>query len=242
MKKTSIISLKNIEKLFHQHNLVWPIFRQLNVTFSQSCSYAIIGASGSGKSTLLHLLAGIDRPTSGTVNFNDQDVNTLTQHAQSQFFALEVGFMFQKAHLIHELTILENTLLPGLIAGMSWQASKEHALDLLAQMHIADKSQNLPWQLSGGQQQRAVLARALFNKPTFLLADEPTGNLDKDTGAHIIDLLLLYKQKYNMGLIISTHDSSLAQKMDYCFQIQNGNLVPAEKIIPALSLENQLAL
>ncbi|KKP29544.1 MAG: Lipoprotein-releasing system ATP-binding protein LolD [candidate division TM6 bacterium GW2011_GWF2_30_66] len=202
----------------------------INVTFEQNKSYAIIGASGTGKSTFLHLLAGLDAPDSGDIFFSSsdktglQDLSKLSSEQKDAFLNKTVGLMFQLPYLISELTVIENVILPGLIAGKPDSECKTRALELLGYLEIAEKANCLPDTLSGGQQQRVALARAIFNEPKFLLADEPTGNLDPKTGKLIVDLLLKCRQKWGMGLIISSHDPYVAQCMEVKFRLENGLL------------------
>ena len=192
----------------------------VTVTFEQNKSYAIIGASGTGKSTFLHLLAGLDTPDSGDISFASsdaiglQDLSKLSPEQKDAFLNKTVGLMFQLPYLISELTVIENVILPGLIAGLPANYGKTKALELLGYLEISEKANCLPETLSGGQQQRVALARAIFNEPKFLLADEPTGNLDPKTGKLIVDLLIKCRQKWGMGLIISSHDPYVAQSMD----------------------------
>lgn len=228
------IIIKNLKKFFLQggkngdKKLV--VLDGINVIFEQNKSYAIIGASGTGKSTFLHLLAGLDAPDSGDIFFAKsdasglQDLSKLSPEQKDVFLNKTVGLMFQLPYLISELTVIENVILPGLIAGKSTVECKAKALELLGDLEIAEKANCLPDTLSGGQQQRVALARAIFNEPKFLLADEPTGNLDPKTGKLIVNLLIKCKQKWGMGLIISSHDQYVAQCMEVKFRLENGLL------------------
>jgi len=196
------------------------LFEDVSVIFEQGKTYALTGASGSGKSTFMHLLAGIENPCSGTVMYNNKNISMLSGHEKTAFLSSAIGLMFQQPYLIAELTAVENVIMPGLISGKN-KADCEQAHELLAQLGLGHKATHKPGSLSGGQQQRVALARALFNKPAFLLADEPTGSLDTKTGQEMLALLLSLQEKYSMGIIISTHDTSIAAQMGVRYHIAN---------------------
>ncbi|MFC1843094.1 ABC transporter ATP-binding protein [Candidatus Dependentiae bacterium] len=218
------IVARRLKKTFMQGDKKLVVLDDVDVIFEQGRSYAITGVSGTGKSTLLHLLAGLDIPSSGQVFFGEKDLDKLSSHEKEKYLNQTIGLMFQSPYLISELSVLENVVVPGMIAGKSLAQCKEKALSLLDELNISQKAYACPDSLSGGQQQRVALARALFNEPKFLLADEPTGNLDIKTGKAIVDLLLKCKEKWGMGLVISSHDPYVAQVMDYTFQLENGRL------------------
>jgi ABC-type lipoprotein export system ATPase subunit len=224
MVNKSVLSLHNVVKTFQQGSGQITVLHNLNVTFQQGSTYGITGASGAGKSTLLQVLAGLEVPTSGVVCFNNQNLASLTPRQKEQFFNKQVGLIFQLPYLIKELTVLENVILKGILEGIEQQECQKRGLELLEQLGIGDKASSAPAVLSGGQQQRVAIGRALFNKPAFLLADEPTGNLDEKTGAALIDLLFDYQKKYGMGLIISSHDQYVTQKMETLFVLKDGHL------------------
>lgn len=217
--------IKNLSKSFQQANNNYEIFKNINFKIEKGNSYAIVGSSGIGKSTLLHMLAGIEEPTSGSIIFNDQCLASLPIEKKIAILHKNIGIVFQQPLLVHELSVLENVMLKKIIDGTTETISKQHAHNLLNEVNLGDKANNPPSSLSGGQQQRIAILRALFNNPEFLLADEPTGNLDQATGSQIIDLLLHYHKQRNMGLIISTHDINIAQKMDYILTIQDKNIL-----------------
>lgn len=223
--KNIIISVQSISKSFISTKVLHTITQQ----FEQRYTYAISGFSGSGKSTLLHIIAGLERPDRGKVFYNARDLTQYSHREKEQFFNKEVGLIFQLPYLIDELTVIENVLCKAFIGGQPLDESYEKAKQLLNELGIGEKLSDFPRSLSGGQQQRVALARALLNKPAFLLADEPTGNLDETTGRSIIEILLRYHKEYGMGLIISSHDEYVIQKMDTILVLNNGFLTEAVK-------------
>lgn len=172
---------------------------------------AIVGPSGSGKSTLLGLMAGLDRPTSGSIELDGTDITTMTESRIARFRREKVGYIFQSFHLIPTLTALENVAVPLELSGE--RRADERAADLLAAVGLSDRIGHYPVQLSGGEQQRVAVARAFACRPPILLADEPTGNLDSSTGAHIVELLLALHRDYGTTLVFVTHDTTLASSM-----------------------------
>lgn len=211
-------------KSYTQASTIVPVLSGINATFVQGRSYAITGMSGSGKSTLIHLLAGLDLPTSGAILYNTTDINSFTETQKSAFLNASLGLVFQYPYLIKELTVLENVMIKGLIARLPTSLCADRALALLQEVGLKEKSHAYPGQLSGGQQQRVALARALMNKPAFLLADEPTGNLDQKTALGILELIKNAQKEWGMGLIISSHDSLISQQMDEVYEVINGLL------------------
>lgn len=218
------IIAENLSKEYEQGKQKLIVINSVSETFEQSKTYAITGCSGSGKSTLLHLLAGIDNPTSGNVLFNNKAISSFSNKEKEKFFNKSVGLVFQLPYLIRELTVIENVIIKGLISGLSTKESKKTGMSLLEKTGLVEKANNFPGQLSGGQQQRVAILRAVFNKPKFLLADEPTGNLDEKTGQHIINFLLEYQKEFDMGLIVSSHDNYVTKKMEHIFELKEGKL------------------
>ncbi len=187
---------------------------------------SIIGKSGSGKSTLLSLLGALDKPTSGTITVGDSDITKLRNHALVKYRGQQIGFVFQGYNLIPNLTALENVTLPMEFAGLPGSKRKARAKELLDQVGLkGDKQKRKPGKLSGGEQQRVAIARALANKPRLILADEPTGNLDSQTGKMIFDLLHSLAKSENTTIIAVTHDLSIAGKTDITFRLQDGKLI-----------------
>lgn len=213
MTKKSKILLHSVSKTFaqsKQDKIV--VIKNVNFEFDQGRSYGLSGVSGTGKSTLINIIAGLESPDSGKVEYQN-----LTNR--------EIGLVFQYPYLIPELTVIENVILKGLIAGRSIYDCKQEGLDLLKSVGILEKSESSTGALSGGQQQRVSICRAIFNKPKFLFADEPTAHLDKDNSKQIIDLLLKAKDKWGMGLIVTSHDPEITSLMENVLEISNGNLV-----------------
>jgi lipoprotein-releasing system ATP-binding protein len=214
------LALKSVGKIYSTAGRAFPVFENVSCAFQEGKTYAIRGVSGSGKSTLLHLLGGLDKPTAGDVVLDDESIVKLGR----DFLQNTIGFVFQTHYLVNELPVIENIMLPGQVKGLSAAACKERAEELLHLIGLADKAQVFPPQLSGGQQQRVAVARALFNKPTFLLADEPTGNLDADNAQRVVDILLEANKAWGMGVIICSHDAAVYNRMEYVYLLDHGIL------------------
>ena len=173
----------------------------------------ILGASGAGKSTFLHILGTLDRPTRGTVYFMGEDLFNKSDNELSAFRALKLGFVFQFHHLLGEFTALENVMMPGRISGQPVSECRARALSLLDYLGLNHRLKHFPSELSGGEQQRVAIARALFHKPTLLLADEPTGNLDSENSHKIQDLFFQLKQEMGLTLVVVTHDTTFCRAL-----------------------------
>jgi putative ABC transport system ATP-binding protein len=187
---------------------------------------SIIGKSGSGKTTLLSLLGSLEKPTSGKIEIDGSDITSLSDHALVAYRRKKIGFVFQAYNLIPNLTALENVMLPLSFNGASASERKNRATELLEQVGITgDKQKRKPGRLSGGEQQRVAIARALANRPSLILADEPTGNLDSETGKMIFDLLHDLARTQNTTIVVVTHDLSIAGKTDEAFRLADGKLV-----------------
>jgi len=219
-----VLAASDVTKSFGTGDGTEQVLAGITVTFTQGQTAAITGVSGTGKSTLMHLLAGIDTPTSGSVAYDGGDLATLTEAERAIFFGQSVGLVFQSPHLLRELSVAENVMLPGLVRKQPYDQCCKRAQELLKAVGLQDKVASKPSTLSGGQQQRVALARALFCKPAFLLADELTGNLDMQTGAAIIDLLLALQEKMKMGVVLSTHDPQVAGRMQEVWRLTEGKL------------------
>ena len=183
---------------------------------------AVMGPSGSGKSTLLGLIAGLDRPTEGTIVLDGIDITTLSESRMAKFRRMKIGYIFQSFHLIPTLTALENVLVPLELAGHA--AAKDLAAELLHAVGLQDRMHHYPVQLSGGEQQRVAVARAFACRPPILLADEPTGNLDSQTGRYVMDLLLSLHRDYGTTLVLVTHDRAVASLMHRVIALRDGRI------------------
>ena len=185
---------------------------------------AIVGPSGAGKSTLLHLLGALDRPTSGTITFNDHIMTKESDVELAKIRNLEIGFVFQFHHLLPEFTALENALIPALISGKTPDEATPRALDLLQRVGLGERLKHQPGELSGGEQQRLAVARALMNDPKLLLADEPSGNLDKASSQSLHDLLWSLSRERGQTTVVVTHNEALAAKADRIIEIEDGKI------------------
>ena len=223
--KVQTLSCNQVSKFFFQAHTKLQIFDGMSYLFQSNRSYALMGPSGVGKSTLLAMMAGIDHVSSGTIQLNDVVISDQPFQTRIQLLEKNIGIVFQQPCLIDELTVLENIMLKSIIQETMSKESKEHALNLLKEIKLEDKALSFPHELSGGQQQKVSILRSIFDAPGFLLADEPTGNLDQQSAEQVISLLHSYQKKYVMGLIISTHDISVAQQMDIILKIENYKVI-----------------
>jgi lipoprotein-releasing system ATP-binding protein len=189
---------------------------------------AIVGPSGAGKSTLLHILGALERPTGGQVIYDDQDVFRWNDGRLARFRSRAVGFVFQFHHLLEEFTALENVMLPGLIAGRPAGETAGAARDILSRVGLSEREGHRPGQLSGGEQQRVAVARALINRPRIVLADEPSGNLDRASSQALQDLIFSLARNEGETFVIVTHDEKLAARADHVLHLEDGRMSPAE--------------
>ncbi len=201
------------------------VVNDVSLTVQKGEVVAIIGASGAGKSTLLHLLGALDKPDSGSVQVNSMDIFTLPSRRQAQFRNQHLGFVFQFHHLLPEFSAEENVAMPLLIKGMDKKAAIAAAREMLATVGLAGKTENKPSELSGGEQQRVAIARALVNKPSILMADEPTGNLDSANAIAIHQLFLDLSRKGGQTIIMITHNEALAATTDKTFIMKDGKII-----------------
>jgi putative ABC transport system ATP-binding protein len=206
------------------------ILRGIDLEVEAGSSVSVVGPSGSGKSTLLAVIGGIERPTSGTVRIDGRDLGGLDEDALAGFRGQQIGILFQAFHLIPTMTALENVAVPLELAGA--KSAFQEARERLAEVHLEHRAGHYPGQLSGGEQQRVALARALSNQPKLLLADEPTGNLDQDTGREIVDLLFRLQKEREMTLLLITHEPDLAARCGRQLRMADGRL--HEPILAAL--------
>jgi len=198
------------------------ILDQIDLVIPSKQMVAIVGPSGSGKSTLLGLMAGLDRPTSGSIVLDGVDITTLSESTLARYRRQTIGYIFQSFHLIPTLTALENVMVPLELAGDS--SAKARAIDLLHAVDLQDRLHHYPVQLSGGEQQRVAVARAFACRPPILLADEPTGNLDSATGQHVIELLLDLHRDYGTTLVLVTHERDVASLMQRVITLRDGRI------------------
>ncbi len=221
-----MLSVKNLQKNFKSGDNTVTAVDDLNFSIPEGTFAAIVGKSGSGKSTLLGLLGALDRPTSGSIEVGGKDVTKMNDQKLIAYRRKTIGYVFQSYNLVPNLTALENVMLPMEFAGVPTARRKERAQDLLGQVGIlADEQLRKPSHLSGGQQQRVAIARALANQPKLILADEPTGNLDTNTGKVIFELLHGLTRNHKTTIIVVTHDLTIAGKTDKIFKLQDGKLV-----------------
>jgi len=218
------LSMHHVYKSYIQGIAKTEVLRGISACFVQGDTYALTGISGTGKSTFMHVLAGVEAPNHGAVLFGDQDINVIGLAERARLLSSFIGLLFQRPYLISELSVIENTIVPGLIVGKDKKWCLQQAEKLLSRFGLYDKMHAKPGTLSGGQQQRVALARALFNQPIFLLADEPTGSLDSKTARELTGFLLTCCEQWGMGIIVSTHDSYLTGAMGSIYEIREGML------------------
>jgi lipoprotein-releasing system ATP-binding protein len=221
-----MISVHQLSKTYETPGEAIQVLDCLDLTLAAGETAAIVGPSGSGKSTLLNLLGALDRPTSGSITIGDQDISTFSEEQAAAFRNHSLGFIFQQQHLLPQLNVLENVLVPRL-AG-DWQESaadtEKRALTLLESVGLSGRLHHLPWQLSGGEKLRTAVARALNNRPKLILADEPTGSLDPASADTVADLLLALNRDHGVTLIVVTHNLAIAKRMGKTFELRNGKL------------------
>ena len=216
----------DLHKAYRLPHKTVQVLQGASLTVAPSERVAIMGRSGSGKSTLLHVLGGLDRPDAGEVRIGGCALGELSARERSRMRARQIGFVFQSYHLLPEMDVLENVMLPALaVGGMSRANLRRRALELLARVGLSDRASHTPLELSGGEQQRVALARALMNAPGLLLADEPTGNLDRDTGMQILELLFGLVERREHALVIVTHAPEVAARCDRVLRLEAGLLV-----------------
>jgi putative ABC transport system ATP-binding protein len=220
-----MLKLSDVKKTFRQGDMNVTAVNGVTLQVADGQFVSIVGQSGSGKSTLLALMGSLDKPTSGSIEINDQDITKLGGPALNKYRCQQIGFVFQAYNLVPNLTALENVMLPMEFAGHPKKDRAKRAKQLLDQVGLsAEKQERRPGKLSGGEQQRVAIARALANRPSLILADEPTGNLDSDTGKKIFDLLHELSRSENTTIVVVTHDLTIAGKTDKAFRLSDGKL------------------
>lgn len=224
MTDKAVISTQQLAKSFTDGELQTHVLDNISLSVNKGDRLAIVGSSGSGKSTLLHIMGGLDTPTTGQVLINGQDIHALRSKAASRLRNQQLGFVYQFHHLLPEFTAVENVAMPLVIGGQTPKSAQEQSRELLEKVGLGHRLQHKPSELSGGERQRAALARALITEPACLLADEPTGNLDHRTAQAIFDLILQLNEDLGTALVIVTHDTELAGKMDRVMTLMDGAL------------------
>lgn len=226
MDKSTILKVSQLTKTYQSGSRALTVLNNVSFSVERGEKLAIVGPSGSGKTTLLGLAAGLDAPTSGTVQLEGIDIGSLTEDERAAVRNESVGFVFQSFQLIPTLTALENVMVPAELSGQG--KVHDRAASLLEQVGLGDRLDHYPTQLSGGEKQRVGIARAFINQPSILFADEPTGNLDTETGDTIEDLLFNLNRTAGTTLILVTHDLSLAQKTNRILRLRAGQIVSDE--------------
>ncbi len=221
-----VLQCQNVGKSYVDGQLNVTVLANLNLQVAAGKSVSIVGASGSGKSTLLHILGGLDTPSEGRVTLLEQDLAGLSQTALGQLRNRHLGFVYQFHHLLPEFSALENVMMPLLIGKMPKAEAEATAADMLDKVGLKPRMQHRPGELSGGERQRAAIARALVNRPACLLADEPTGNLDRKNAQNVFDMMLDLQHELNTALVVVTHDDELAARIDEVLLMQDGGLMP----------------
>ncbi len=221
----NIIEAKNIVKIFKMGETEIAALKGVSLTVEKGEFVSITGFSGSGKSTLMHLLGCLDIPTSGSYIIDGIDASKATRDELAKIRNQKIGFVFQKFYLLPDLTALNNVALPCLYAGENEETAKEKASKLLAMVELENRMNHYPYQLSGGQQQRVAIARALANNPAMIMADEPTGNLDRATGENILQVFKNFNEKQNVTIVIVTHEHSIAAQTKRIIELVDGKIV-----------------
>ena len=226
MKKTPIIALNQVSKSYSEINISRLVLDSISAEFQEGECVALLGRSGSGKSTILNLISGIDKPDNGSIKIQDKDITKLSELERTLFRRRYIGFIYQFFNLIPTLTVLENVMLP---LELNKQPDESSAKSLLDEVSLLDRQSEYPDRLSGGEQQRVAIIRALVHDPLIVLADEPTGNIDQETGNQVIEILEKLVRKRNKTMIIVTYSQEVASFADRHLLLENGVLKPQSK-------------
>jgi lipoprotein-releasing system ATP-binding protein len=222
---SEVITCRHLGKTFREGDTPLTILHDIDFSISKGERIAIMGASGSGKSTLLHLLGGLDEPTTGDVNITGKSLKSLSPMQLGKLRNRELGFVYQFHHLLPEFTALENVAMPLLIRGTTPAIARVRAEELLDLVGLSARLSHKPGELSGGERQRASVARALVTNPACVLADEPTGNLDRQNAEQVYELMLQLNQEFGTSFLVATHDPLIAGRMDRVVQLEDGCLI-----------------
>jgi putative ABC transport system ATP-binding protein len=220
-----LIELRDVTKSYRRDAIEIPVLDRVSITVPEGDYLGLMGPSGSGKSTLLNLLAGIDRPTRGSVRIGDTEISGLSERALAAWRARNIGFIFQLYNLIPVLTAFENVELPLLLTNLSKAQRRDHVMTALDIVALGDRAKHYPRQLSGGQEQRVAIARAIVTDPKLLLADEPTGDLDAKSAGEVLTLLQRLNQEYKKTIVMVTHDPHAAERASHLLHLEKGTLV-----------------
>ncbi|GAB4572047.1 MAG: ABC transporter ATP-binding protein [Anaerolineae bacterium] len=223
---SQLVRVQALTKTYQQQDTLLTVLNSVDLSVTAGSFLVLLGSSGSGKSTLLNLLSGIDRPDSGRILINGTEITALSEHERTLFRRDHIGIVFQFFNLLPTLTVLENVTLPLELRGLPRGQAEQQARRLLERVELANRTDDFPDKLSGGQQQRVAIARALVHEPLLVLADEPTGNLDADTGQQVLALLLELTREAGKTLIMATHDQSVMPLADRVLRVHHGGLHP----------------
>ena len=221
----ALIELRDVTKSYKRDAIDIPVLDRVSITVEAGDFMGLMGPSGSGKSTLLNLLAGIDRPTRGSIKIGDTEISSLSERALATWRSRHIGFIFQLYNLIPVLTAFENVELPLLLTTLSKAQRRDHVMTALGIVGIADRDKHYPRQLSGGQEQRVAIARAIVTDPTLLLADEPTGDLDAKSAGEVLTLLQRLNEEFKKTIVMVTHDPHAAERASHLLHLEKGTLV-----------------